>query len=166
MSLSLFGLVPTTDESQICRGGCSMASEQTNNYGLNQWAAEDRVLREEFNRDNAKADAALGRILEIASGTYIGTGERGSEHPNTLTFPFPPQLVLIAAESPNGLALGTIVVRGQRISGGVGVTGVSGHGLYLYLAWEGNTLSWYTSSSFEYNQLNTLNITYRYWALG
>ena len=143
-----------------------MASNQTEHYGLNQWAAEDPVLREEFNRDNAKTDAALGGILKITSGTYVGTGERGSEHPNTLTFPFPPQLVVIEAEMPNGLALGTIVVRGQRISGGIGVTGVSGHGLYLYLTLEENTLSWYTTSSFEYNQLNTLNTTYRYWALG
>lgn len=36
-----------------------MASSQTSNYGLNQWTEEDRVLREEFNQDNAKIDAAL-----------------------------------------------------------------------------------------------------------
>ena len=36
-----------------------MASGQTENYGLNQWAAEDAVLREEFNGDNAKIEAAL-----------------------------------------------------------------------------------------------------------
>lgn len=36
-----------------------MASGQTENYGLNQWASEDAVLREEFNRDNAKINDAL-----------------------------------------------------------------------------------------------------------
>lgn len=36
-----------------------MANSQTEHYGLNQWAAEDPVLREEFNRDNAKVDAVL-----------------------------------------------------------------------------------------------------------
>lgn len=36
-----------------------MASSQTTNYGLNQWAAEDKVLREAFNQDNATIDAAL-----------------------------------------------------------------------------------------------------------
>lgn len=36
-----------------------MANSQTDHYGLNQWAAEDPVLREEFNRDNAKVDAAI-----------------------------------------------------------------------------------------------------------
>lgn len=143
-----------------------MASGQTENYGLNQWAAEDAVLREEFNRDNAKTDAALGEILKMTSGTYVGTGERGSEHPNTLTFPFQPQIVMIAAETTNGLALGTVVVRGQQYSAGVGVTSSSNHGLYLYLTWEENTLSWYTGSNYEYNQLNALNTTYRYWAIG
>lgn len=36
-----------------------MASNQTANYGLNQWAGSDRFLREEFNADNAKVDEAL-----------------------------------------------------------------------------------------------------------
>ena len=36
-----------------------MASGQTANYQLNQWEAEDKVLRTEFNADNAKLDAAL-----------------------------------------------------------------------------------------------------------
>ena len=39
-----------------------MASGQTENYGLNQWAAEDAVLREEFNRDNAKLDTELDNL--------------------------------------------------------------------------------------------------------
>nr|WP_325195906.1 hypothetical protein [uncultured Oscillibacter sp.] len=33
--------------------------QQTSNYQLNQWDAEDRILRENFNNDNAKLDAAL-----------------------------------------------------------------------------------------------------------
>ena len=36
-----------------------MASGQTTNYGLNQWAAEDKVIRTEFNEDNARIDAAI-----------------------------------------------------------------------------------------------------------
>ena len=143
-----------------------MASNYTENYGLCQWEATDQVLREDFNRDNAKLDSVLAGLLKIVSGTYIGTGERGSEHPNILAFPFPPQIVIILAEIPNGLALGTVVVRGQQYSAGVGVTSSSNHGLYLYLTWEENTLSWYTGSNYEYNQLNALNTTYRYWALG
>ena len=39
-----------------------MANGQTGNYGLNQWAAEDKVIRTEFNEDNAKIDAALTEL--------------------------------------------------------------------------------------------------------
>lgn len=36
-----------------------MANQQTGNYQLNQWAEADRILREDFNSDNEKLDAAL-----------------------------------------------------------------------------------------------------------
>ena len=36
-----------------------MATNYTANYGLCQWEPEDNFLREEFNQDNAKIDAAL-----------------------------------------------------------------------------------------------------------
>lgn len=59
-----------------------MASGQTENYGLNQWAAEDAVLREEFNRDNAKTEAIVEEIAaellqrpQIIFGTYEGNDE-------------------------------------------------------------------------------------------
>lgn len=42
-----------------------MASGQTNNYGLNQWAAEDQVIRTEFNEDNLRIDEALKNKLEL-----------------------------------------------------------------------------------------------------
>ncbi len=46
-----------------------MAGNHTNNYHLNQWEPEDKVLREEFNKDNLKIDRALegklGRIQLI-----------------------------------------------------------------------------------------------------
>ena len=64
-----------------------MASSYTTNYQLNQWAAADKVLREEFNQDNVKIDTALAqkadqsalntaaaKIPKIAAGTYIGNG--------------------------------------------------------------------------------------------
>ena len=73
-----------------------MASSYTPNYQLNQWAATDKVLREEFNQDNAKIDAALAAIQaaviqeadqrqeaveavaatvpQIVTGTYTGNG--------------------------------------------------------------------------------------------
>ena len=38
----------------------------TTNYQLSQWEAEDRVLRTDFNADNAKIDAALKAIADQA----------------------------------------------------------------------------------------------------
>lgn len=39
-----------------------MASNYTENYGLCQWEATDQVLREEFNEDNARIEAALDDV--------------------------------------------------------------------------------------------------------
>lgn len=36
-----------------------MSSSYTQNYHLNQWAPEDRILRADFNADNAKIDGAI-----------------------------------------------------------------------------------------------------------
>ena len=36
--------------------------KQTSNYQLNQWDPEDRILREDFNADNSKIDAALAEV--------------------------------------------------------------------------------------------------------
>ena len=41
----------------------------TKNYQLNQWDAGDRVLREDFNEDNAKIDEALEQIKD--SNFYV-----------------------------------------------------------------------------------------------
>lgn len=41
-----------------------MASGQTEHFGLNQWVAEDSVLREEFNRDNVKMDTQMEFISD------------------------------------------------------------------------------------------------------
>ena len=43
-----------------------MASGYTANYSLCQWQGEDKFLREEFNQDNAKIDAALKAAEERA----------------------------------------------------------------------------------------------------
>ena len=36
----------------------------TENYRLNQWDAEDRILREDFNRDNANVDSGLSTLKQ------------------------------------------------------------------------------------------------------
>ena len=39
-----------------------MASNYTEKYQLNQWEASDKVVRTEFNEDNAKIEAALADL--------------------------------------------------------------------------------------------------------
>ena len=48
-----------------------MASNYTRNYNLCQWAAEDKVLRTEFNADNAKIDAALAGKASTSALTAL-----------------------------------------------------------------------------------------------
>ena len=40
---------------------------ETGNYQLNQWESTDRIMREDFNADNAKVDQALGILAEQAA---------------------------------------------------------------------------------------------------
>ena len=75
-----------------------MASNYTENYGLCQWEATDQVLREEFNQDNVRIDAALeslcqavGTPLQIAYGSYTGTGSVN----HTVPVGFKAQLFLV-----------------------------------------------------------------------
>lgn len=94
-----------------------MASSYTTNYQLNQWAAADKVLREEFNQDNAKIDGALAAIQsavdqeadqrqdaveavaatvpQIVTGTYVGDGE----YSQFIDLGFTPKAVYICHES-------------------------------------------------------------------
>ena len=55
-----------------------MASNYTTNYRLCQWEASDKVLRTEFNADNAKIDAAIkavdDRLTTVAAGK-VSTSE-------------------------------------------------------------------------------------------
>lgn len=41
-----------------------MPSKQTTNYQLNQWVKTDKVLMEDFNKDNEKIDEAL-KVLDV-----------------------------------------------------------------------------------------------------
>ena len=138
-----------------------MASNYTENYQLPIWAADDAFLRTEFNEANEKIDAALGVLAQsmgncrIVTGSYTGTGEYGSAHPNTLTFDGPPLLLFV------GKYWQFWAIRGSTgaapIGGGNNVQSVT-------LTWNGNTVQWYSSRS-ETSQLNEAQTTYHYLAL-
>ena len=69
-----------------------MASGQTENFELNQWAENDPVLRQEFNADNAKIDATMPKIV---AGSYTGDGEAV----RVISLGFTPRLVFLCSSS-------------------------------------------------------------------
>ena len=150
-----------------------MASGQTSNYGLNQWAAEDKVLRTDFNQDNAKLDAALeglreavGTPLQIVYGTYTGTGAVS----HTVAVGFRAKLVLIFRM--DGIAQRLMMLGGsaefQDENGQVGrqITGsnytVSPNEQGLYLSC---TYSW-DNTQRAIAVCNASGVTYAWLALG
>ena len=84
-----------------------MSTNHTTNYNLNQWEAADKVLRTEFNEDNAKIDAALkssadaigaleGQMAgkgncQLHYSAYTGNGNTS----RTFTFSGPPRFLCI-----------------------------------------------------------------------
>ena len=165
--------------------------KQTENYGLNQWEMTDLIKMEGFNGDNSKVDAALKSQAEalaaetaareelaaavaacgnckIAYGTYTGNGNYGSDHPNCLTFPFEPKLVIVQNKSvasaqisgSNSMSWGMMTA--IRPLNGFILDGVS---WTLRLTWSGNSLSWYNTINAEL-QMNKSDNTYLYLALG
>jgi len=58
-----------------------MSSNHTPNYGLCQWEADDKVLRTDFNADNAKIDAALAgkASASIVSGLQNSVSGKASQ---------------------------------------------------------------------------------------
>ena len=152
------------------------STNKTATLGLNQWIKTDGVCMADFNADNAKVDAAIAEAkangVKFFTGTYTGDGTVGSEHPNTLTLPFAPMLLLIYRDDlpPSVFIAGrdkatthSAFTRG----GGVNVT------------FSGNTVSWYHNGHYfdESNQsmtvmldarlqLNDADVVFHYMAIG
>lgn len=152
----------------------TMAStNHTEHLNLNQWVGTDPVLMADFNADNAKIDAAVGALqssaLRSASGSYAGAGGSGSEHPNTLTFPFPPKLVIILGGGYTSFFLG-------GCAEGVGWSNRGSIANLQHTAsWNGSSLSWYIDTAWtgdgswianEHHQQNGSGVVYRWFAIG
>ena len=137
-----------------------MASNQTEHYGLNQWAAEDNVLREEFNQDNAKIDAVLATVgnCHLLQGTYVGTGTVGKDYPNSINLGGNAALVIIM-----GGKYHAIFVRSSAEAEGY----INGSARQYVVTWTSNSVSWYNINSTQSpeSQLNGEGITYYYVAL-
>ena len=134
--------------------------QRTQNYNLCQWAAEDRILRSDFNADNQKIDAALAAAgnCHIVTGSYVGTGTWGSEHPNTLTFDFSPKVVIIMGQKAYSNAI-TLIAPAQTAY-------LSMDSRSVQVTWNETGVSWYQTNSGADYQLNSENIVYSYVAIG
>ena len=134
----------------------------TQNLSLPQWEENDRIHHDDFN----EAFQTLDTMPRIATGSYVGTGEYGEDHPNTLTFDFVPKLVIVS-ECSNYK---------YRMIAHRGVTRHCNHlgnninyGM-VKLTWGGDSLTWYctsgSSNSPTEGQMNKSGTTYYYLAIG
>ena len=160
-----------------------MSTNHTTNYNLNQWEATDKVLRAEFNEDNAKIDAALksnadaigtleGQMeavqagkgnCKIVYGTYAGTGTADVSGATTLTFSAPPLFVAVmpAGTTDNMDAMyRLLLIRGAAH----GFTTTATYEGTVTVTWSGNSVSWYNYGVPAY-QCNDSNQQYCYIAL-
>lgn len=81
----------------------------------------------------------------IEVGSYVGTGTYGKDCPNSLTFPFVPQLVIIMAEH-GGHQM--VFVNGVQFC--ADHSAISSVRAYENAVdWDGNTVSWYYIASYE-----------------
>lgn len=120
-----------------------MATNHTTNYNLNLWEASDNFVREEFNENTSKIDAALAtkattaaltaetnarttavntltqtvnQKARIAVGQYTGNGAAT----RTISVGFTPKAVLLmtaSGESGTGNSYGTHTIGGLAVTG-------------------------------------------------
>lgn len=89
-------------------------------------------------------------------GTYVGTGQYGSGHPNTITASFNLQIVFIVG-TYIGTGVFTILLKGAERATSTAQD--------CFLTWSGNSVSWYSTGN-QFNQLNDSRKTYYYFAIG
>ena len=103
----------------------------TQKYQLCQWEETDRILRTDFNADNARLEAALlARPCQFYTSSYVGAAQQS----HTLLFPKKPMLVFIL--SSIGFAITAYGFDRICFSG----VGDSGH--VIYMEWSGYTCTW------------------------
>ena len=145
---------------------------KTANFQLTQWEKTDRIMMEDFNRDNAAIDTALkgnadkaaalqtalagAGNCEIGMISYTGTGKSGDSNPTTVTFPkMPAGFFLCGAET-------YLVIRGGDDHAlMIYYTGSTTYVSQMQVSWKGNQFQ--ISSSKPTYQLNEEGVPY--WGL-
>lgn len=145
-----------------------MPTNHTPNYALSQWEPSDKVLRTDFNADNAKIDATLAGKASAAAvdslartvaghasalvrtgncriytTTYTGPGGAGESGAVQLTFPGKPELVAVADPGSGAFIL---MIQGCRY------TQRSNSTSSINVTWSGNSVSWYNNDGSHFNK--------------
>ena len=134
-------------------------------YGLGANAVPDDVLATARSLISTAQDTADSKC-KIIPGSYVGTGTYGSGNKNSLTFDNPPKMLIVTSSANASYGSTRSYDLLLYISGFNGLapssfTSKSG-GFYLVtISGSGNTVSWYSSQSAEY-QLNKSGVTYNY----
>ena len=145
---------------------------KTANFQLTQWEKTDRIMMEDFNRDNAAIDTALkgnadkaaalqtalagAGNCEIGMISYTGTGKSGASNPTTVTFPkMPAGFFLCGSEA-------YLVIRGgDDHACMIYYTGSTTYVSQMPISWKGNQFQ--ISSTKPSYQLNEKDVPY--WGL-
>ena len=137
---------------------------ETQNYNLCQWAAEDRIMRTDFNDAMASIDTAIkaanDAMPRIATGTYTGTGEGGA----SITFPFRPLFLAIVGGKQQGINVvaansgnwDAYMAAASSTSNPVGLRGS--------YSFTGNTIA--INNNVQGYAMNAANTTYHWVAIG
>lgn len=110
---------------------------------------------------------------QIATGSYVGNGNYGSGHPNTLVLPFEFKFIILQRDATIDSSFESATVGGE-------ITMLPGFSSTYYtqlssaefnVTVSGNTIQWYCNSSTSYYnsadyQFNKSRTTYRYIAVG
>ena len=131
-------------------------------FGLGTDAVPDDVLAKLVNaafvENGGLTDVGGNSVgIQIATGSYVGTGAYGASNPNTLSFEFEPKLVVIIGSVP--IPSQTFFVKDSPRSRDTNSTSSGGD---ITVSWETNTVNWYAGNA--NSQFNSG--TYYYFAIG
>lgn len=101
---------------------------------------------------------------KIETGSYVGTGTYGASNPNTLTFGFVPKMVMVSSSTIN--TAGSNLITPMIWFDGVMSAFASPNGYLNNFTVDGNTISWYSTSTYTKDQYNNNGETYYYIAIG
>lgn len=68
----------------------------TTNYQLSLWEQDDRIMREDFNDNNRKIDAALAEKPYV-TGSYTGDGKNREDGGQFIELGFRPSMVIVSS---------------------------------------------------------------------